>query len=40
MIKTLYGKNLLRMNKHGEGLGIIKETSGVIEFGEKQFKIN
>ena len=40
MIKTLYGKNLLRMNKHSEALGIIKETSGDIEFGEKQYKIN
>ena len=39
-IKYLQGKNLLRMNKHKEGLGSIKENAGVIEFGEKQFKID
>ena len=33
-------ENLLKMNKHQEGLDYIKETSGVIEFGEKKFKIN
>ena len=39
-IKHNHGKNLLKMNKHQEGLDYIKETSGVIEFGEKKFKIN
>ena len=39
-IKYLQGKNLLRMNKHKEGLESIKENAGVIEFGEKQFKID
>ena len=39
-IKYYYGKNLLRINKHQEGLDLIKESSGVIEFGEKKFKLN
>ena len=40
MIKYFHGKNLLRLNKHQEGLESIKETSGVIEFGEKKFRID
>ena len=39
-IKYYYGKNLLRINKHQKGLDFIKESSGVIEFGEKKFKLN
>ena len=33
-----YGRNLLRMNKHINGLNILKETIGVIEF-EANFEI-
>jgi tetratricopeptide (TPR) repeat protein len=39
-IKHLYGKNLLKKNKHQEGLDLLKETSGVIEFGEEKYKLN
>ena len=38
-LKYYYGKNLLRMNKHIDGLNILKETIGVIEFDEKKFKV-
>ena len=39
-IKHLYGKNLLKKNKHQKGLDLLKETSGVIEFGEENIKLN
>ena len=39
-IKTLYGNNLLRLNKHLEGQKYLNESSGMIEFGEKDFKID
>ena len=39
-IKTLYGSNLLRLNKHLEGQKYLNESSGMIEFGEKDFKID
>jgi|TARA_X000001036_G_scaffold421150_1_gene442726 tetratricopeptide (TPR) repeat protein len=38
-LKTFYGKNLLRLNRHSEGLKYLNESSGMIEFGEKDFKI-
>ena len=39
-LKTFYGKNLLRLNKHAEGQKYLNESSGMIEFGEKGFKID
>jgi tetratricopeptide (TPR) repeat protein len=39
VIKSYYGKNLLRSNKHSEGLKYLNECSGVVEFGENNFKI-
>ena len=30
-----YGKNLLKMGKHQEGLKVLKATNGVIEFNEE-----
>ena len=39
-LKTFYGKNLLRLNKHLEGQKYLNESSGMIEFGEKNFKID
>ena len=38
-LKTFYGKNLLRSNRHAEGQKYLNESSGMIEFGEKDFKI-
>ena len=38
-LRYYYGRNLLRMNKHINGLNILKETIGVIEFDEKKFKV-
>ena len=38
-LKSFYGKNLLRLNKHSEGLKYLNESSGMIEFGEEEFKI-
>ena len=38
-LKTFYGKNLLRLNRHSEGLKYLNESSGMIEFGEKNFKV-
>ena len=38
-LKTFYGKNLLRLNRHSEGLKYLNESSGMIEFGDKDFKI-
>ena len=38
-LKTFYGKNLLRSNNHSDGLKHLKESTGMIEFGEKSFKI-
>ena len=32
--------NLLRLNKHLEGQKYLNESSGMIEFGEKDFKID
>ena len=39
ILKNYYGKNLLRMNKHSEGQKYLKESTGVIEFGEDNFNI-
>ena len=39
-LKTFYGKNLLRLNKHNEGQKYLNESTGMIEFGEKDFKID
>ena len=39
-LKTFYGKNLLRSNRHAEGQKYLNESSGMIEFGEKDFKID
>ena len=38
-LKTFYGKNLLRLNRHSEGLKYLNESSGMTEFGEKDLKI-
>ena len=38
-LKHYYGKNLLKLNKHSEGLKYLNESSGMIEFGEKDFKV-
>ena len=38
-LKTFHGKNLLRLNKHSEGLKYLNESTGMIEFGENNFKI-
>ena len=38
-LKYYYGKNLLKINKHIEGLNMLKKTLGVIEFDNKKFKI-
>jgi|TARA_Y100000389_G_scaffold176837_1_gene188648 tetratricopeptide (TPR) repeat protein len=38
-LKYYYGKNLLKINKHIEGLNMLKKTLGVIEFDKKKFKI-
>ena len=39
-LKTFYGKNLLRLNRHTEGQKYLNESTGMIEFGEKDFKID
>ncbi len=39
VIKFTYGKNLLRSNKHSEGLKYLKESSGMIEFENKDVRI-
>ena len=39
-LKTFYGKNLLRLNRHNEGQKYLNESTGMIEFGEKDFKID
>tara|TARA_B100001063_G_scaffold155395_1_gene144990 strand:+ start:1612 stop:2166 length:555 start_codon:yes stop_codon:yes gene_type:complete len=39
ILRIHYGKNLLRSNNHSEGLKHLKESTGMIEFGEKSFKI-
>ena len=39
VLKSYYGKNLLRLNKHSEGQKYLNESSGVIEFGEEKFNI-
>ena len=38
-ILSLYGKNLLRLGRHSEGLKYLNENTGMIEFGEKDFKV-
>ncbi len=38
-LKYYHGRNLLRMNKHIDGLNILKQTIGVVEFDEKKFRI-
>ena len=40
VLKSYYGKNLLRSDKHSEGLKYLNECSGVIEFGENNFKVS
>ena len=39
-LKNFYGKNLLRLNRHTEGQKYLNESTGMIEFGEKDFKID
>mgnify|MGYP001191265475 CR=1 FL=1 len=39
ILNEIYGKNLLRSNKHKEGLKRLKENTGMIEFGEENFKL-
>ena len=35
-----YGNNLLKLNRHSEGLNMIKKASGVIKFNKKNFEVN
>ena len=39
-LKIFYGKNLLILNRHAEGQKYLNESTGMIEFGEKDFKID
>ena len=39
VIKFTCGKNLLRINRHLEGLKYLKESSGMIEFKDESFEI-
>ena len=34
-----YGKNLLKMGKHQEGLKVLKDINGVIEFNEESYNL-
>ena len=38
-LEYFYGRNLLKMNKHSDGLSVLKKNLGVIEFDENKFKI-
>ena len=39
-ISEIYGKTLLRLNRHKEAQNILDKTVGSIEFNEENFKVN
>ena len=39
-ISEIYGKTLLRLNRHKEAQSILDKTVGSIEFNEENFKVN